>query len=374
MPTKPNNSTPSRKKSAGQKKPTGLTYADAGVDLGRYDAFTATIPQLIRRTHGPRVIDNPGGFGGLFRLDYNQKLFQRNYKDPVLVACADGVGTKIRIAQQMDTYDTIGIDLVAMNVNDMAVENAEPLFFLDYYACRHVDDATSHAIVKGVAKGCEIAGCALIGGETAEMGDLYAPGDFDLGGFAVGVVELKRATDPTRVQPGDVVLGLASDGVHSNGFSLVRKIVEHAKLDLRKPVKDLPGGRTLGEHLLQPTRIYTPALTTLQRAYKVKKVVTAMAHITGGGIPGNLERVLPDSCDAVLTRDAWPTQPIFELLQRKGRVSDEEMLKTFNMGLGYLLVVRPTFAESVASKLRKAGETAFTIGTITRGKGRVTIK
>lgn len=352
----------------------GLTYAQAGVDLERYDAFTATIPQLVRRTHGPRVIQNPGGFGALFRLDYNQKLFQRNYKDPVLVACADGVGTKIRIAQQMGVYDTIGIDLVAMNVNDMAVEGAEPLFFLDYYACRHVDKVMSDAILRGIAKGCEIAGCALVGGETAEMGDLYAPGDFDLGGFAVGVVELKRATDPARVQPGDIVLGLASSGVHSNGFSLVRKIIEHARLKLDRTLPELESDRTLGQNLLEPTRIYTPALTRLQRGYRVKKVVTAMAHITGGGIAGNLSRSLPDSCDAVLSRDAWPTQPIFGMLQRAGSVSDEEMLKTFNMGLGYILVVRPAFADGVAEKLERAGETVYRIGKITKGKGRVVIK
>ncbi|MFG0326861.1 MAG: phosphoribosylformylglycinamidine cyclo-ligase [Phycisphaerales bacterium JB037] len=350
----------------------GLTYADAGIDLDRYDAFTATIGSLVRRTHGPRVIQNPGGFAGLFRLDFNEKLFARNYRDPVLVACTDGVGTKIRIAQDLGIYDTIGIDLVAMNVNDLIVQGAEPLIFLDYLAVNAVDHDKLTAILKGIAEGCRISGSALIGGETAEMGDLYQPGDFDLAGFSLGVVELARATDPLRVQRGDVVLALASSGVHSNGYSLVRKIVSSARLDLAKSYPGLH--RTLGEELLEPTRIYAESIVRLQRAYRVKKVISAMAHITGGGLAQNLERSLPPTVDAVLEPGSWPVPPIFDFLQRKGRVADSEMARVFNMGVGYCLVVRPTFAESVTRKLERLGERVYTIGRITKGTGKVRMK
>jgi len=352
----------------------GLTYAGAGVSIDEGDRFVDLIRSNMRRTFGPRVIDNPGGFAGLFRLDYNERLFKRNYRDPVLVACADGVGTKIKLATAMDRLDTIGVDLVAMNVNDLVVQGAEPLFFLDYIAAHAVDPERLAAIVKGVAGACEACSCALLGGETAEMPSVYPEGEIDLAGFAVGVVELKRATDPLRVAPGDIVLGLGSDGVHSNGFSLVHAIIEKRSLDLHAVVPSISDAETLGELLLRPTRLYAPAIVRLLRAYKVKKVVSGMAHITGGGLEGNLERALPQDADAVLDAGAWETPPLFRHLQEQGRVSDEEMRRVFNMGIGYCLIVRPAFADSVTDRLRRAGERVFRIGRVVRGRGRVRLR
>ena len=374
-----------------------LTYAASGVNLEEKDSFTESLASVMRRTHGPRVIDNPGGFAGLFRLDFNQKLFAKNYKDPVLVACTDGVGTKLKLAQDLKTYDTIGIDLVAMNVNDMAVQGAEPLFFLDYIAVGKVEKAMLTDIVKGIAEGCKISGCALIGGETAEMPDVYAPGDFDLAGFAVGVVELARATNTDRVEKGDVILGLSSSGVHSNGYSLVRKIVKTAGLDLHKVYDELvpthgrngkkgkrdSGGRTregasggakqatLGELLLRPTRIYADTITKLLRQYRVKKIITGMAHITGSGMSGNLCRALHPEVDAVVDRSSWPMPALFAFLQKHGNVDTEEMYRVFNMGIGYTIIVRPKFAAAVKEKLEKLGETVHVIGKIEKGTGQV---
>jgi phosphoribosylformylglycinamidine cyclo-ligase len=351
-----------------------LSYADSGVDIEAGDRFAASIGSLLRRTHGQRVIDNPGGFAGMLRLDYNEALFRHNYREPVLVACTDGVGTKVHLARDLGKYDTVGIDLVAMSVNDLIVQGAEPLMFLDYIAVHKVEQAMLHAIVAGISRGCEIARCALIGGETAEMNDLYQPGDFDLAGFAVGVVELSRATDPTRVEPGDIVLGLASSGAHSNGYSLIRKIVKRARLKLGKVYDELETERTLGEVLLEPTRIYVQPIVKVQRAYKVKKVITGMAHITGGGLEGNLNRALHPGVDAVIERKAWDIPPLFRFLESRGGVEHAEMMRVFNMGIGYTLIVRPTFAESVARRLRKAGETVYTLGKITSGKGRVRLR
>ena len=357
-------------------KPTsnGLTYADAGVDIDTTDRFVGNIASLLRRTHGPRVISNMGGFAGLFRLDYNQQLFKRNYKDPVLVACCDGVGTKIKLASQLDTFDTIGTDLVAMSINDLIVQGAEPLFFLDYIAIPKADESMLTDIVRGVASACEACDCALLGGETAEMPDVYPDGEFDLAGFAVGVVELKKATDPTRVEPGDIVLGLASSGVHSNGYSLVRKIVDTAGLDLGTTYPELESERTLGELLLEPTRLYARSVVKLQRSYRVKKVVSAMAHITGGGLADNLARVLNPSVDAVIDASSWEVPALFRFLADRGGVEEAEMRRVFNMGIGYVLVVRPTFADAVARRLARTGETVFTIGKITKGAGKVKLK
>jgi phosphoribosylformylglycinamidine cyclo-ligase len=375
----------------------GLTYAGAGVNLEEKDSFTDSLASLMRRTHGPRVIDNPGGFAGLFRLDYNQKLFARNYKDPVLVACADGCGTKVKLAATLRKFDTIGIDLVAMNLNDLIVQGAEPLFFLDYVAVGKVDRQSLREILKGVAEGCKRAGCALLGGETAEMPGVYTADDFDLAGFAVGVVELARAIDPTRVEPGDTVLGLASDGIHSNGYTLVRSIVQHAGLDLyasypelsepeagakgngragsrrrrSQPSRRVPLAPTLGEILLTPTRIYAEPIVKLLHAYRVKRVVSGMAHITGSGLSGNLARALHPAVDAVIDRSAWPVPTIFRFLQQQGRVDEEEMRRVFNMGIGYCLIVRPSFAASVKQQLERSGERVHVIGKITRGKGHV---
>ena len=391
---------------AGRSRP--LTYAAAGVNLHEKDTFTDSLSSIMRRTHGPRVIDNPGGFAGLFRLDYNQKLFARNYKDPVLVACTDGCGTKVKLAAQLRTFDTIGIDLVAMNVNDMVVQGAEPLLFLDYIAVSKVESAMLTDVVKGVAEGCRLSGCALLGGETAEMPDVYAPGDFDLAGFAVGVVELARASDPERVEAGDIVLGLTSSGVHSNGYSLVRKIVETAGLDMGKVFVELSGNRdsgsgnrrknktgaprsrtqrpgsriptpdsrlptppTLGQILLTPTRIYADTIVKLLRQYKVKKIITGMAYITGSGMSGNLCRALHPGVDAIVDRSSWPMPPLFRFLQHHGNVDTEEMFRVFNMGIGYTLIVRPKFAQSVKERLEKLGETVHVIGKIVKGKGNV---
>jgi phosphoribosylformylglycinamidine cyclo-ligase len=376
------------------------TYADSGVDIDKKDAFTESLGAVLRRTHTPRVIDNPGGFAGLFRLDFNQKLFKRNYKDPVLVACADGVGTKIKLAAELGVYDTVGIDLVAMNVNDLIVQGAEPLFFLDYIAVPEVKTEMLHALVRGVAEGCRRAGCALLGGETANMPDLYAKGDFDLAGFAVGVVELKRAQKPARVRAGDVILGLASDGIHSNGYSLVRKIVKDAGLDLGKVYPELNNSaakkkgakksaktaapadvaadtgteepaRTLGQVLLTPTRIYADPIVRVQRQYAVKNVITGMAHITGSGIEGNLCRALPPTLDAKVDPESWNVPPIFRFLQAKGNVPEEEMWRVFNMGLGYCVIVKPAFAEAVMEKLTKMGEKVRVVGEVVKGKGVV---
>ncbi|MBC7771777.1 MAG: phosphoribosylformylglycinamidine cyclo-ligase [Pyrinomonadaceae bacterium] len=396
----------------------GLTYASSGVNLSEKDEFTDSLVSLMRRTHGPRVIQNPGGFAGLFRLDYNEKIFARNYKDPVLVACADGCGTKVKIAAAQRKYDTIGIDLVAMNVNDMIVQGAEPLFFLDYVAVGKVDKRMLTDLLKGIAEGCRRAGCALLGGETAEMPGIYAGDDFDLAGFAVGVVELARAVDSMRVEPGDVVLGLASDGIHSNGYSLVRKVVQHAGLDLygtypalfdgaasagaalvaaetgdsgsspktkppasksRRGSTTKAGGTpadlhlqpTLGDVLLTPTRIYVQPVVKLLHSYRVKRVVSGMAHITGSGLAGNLERALHPKVDALIDVKSWDPPAIFKFLQHHGKVSDEEMRRVFNMGIGYCLIVRPTFADSVKEQLERSGERVSIIGKIAKGKGKV---
>lgn len=353
----------------------GLTYAEAGVDIDSGDRAVALMQAALRRTHGPRVMGPMGGFAGLFRLDFNEKLFQRNYRDPVLAACTDGVGTKVKLAADLEAYDTVGIDCVAMNVNDLAVQGAEPLFFLDYLGLHKQTPEITSRIVSGIARGCEIAGCALIGGECAEMPDIYAEGDFDIAGFVVGVVELDRATDPLRVQPDDVLIGLASSGVHSNGYSLVRRIIDHASLDLSRCYDTFQGhdDRTLGDILLEPTRIYSPTIMNVLSHYRVKKVVSTMAHITGGGLPGNLARMLPNDVDAVIDTNSWKVPPVFEFLQHHGAVETEEMFRVFNMGVGFVLAVRPTFADSVLRQVRKLGERAAIIGEITSGNGDVSL-
>lgn len=360
--------------SPSRTKPRGLTYAQAGVNIDEGDRFASLIRAHMRRTHGPRVIANEGGFAGLFRLDYNETLFKRNFKDPVLVACTDGVGTKIKLATKLESYETIGQDLVAMNVNDLVVQGAEPLLFLDYIACNKVHPETLERIVSGIADACRTCDTALLGGETAEMPDVYAPGEIDLAGFALGVVELKKATDPTRVEPGDIVIGLESDGVHSNGFSLVRAILREAKLDPRARYDELDSNRTLGEILLAPTRLYAAPIVTVLRRYRVKKVVTGMAHITGGGLADNLRRALHPGVDAVIDPDSWPIHPIFPFLQSRADIDPEEMNRAFNMGIGFCLIVRPSFADSVAQQLTDLGERTHIIGKVTKGSGAVTLK
>jgi phosphoribosylformylglycinamidine cyclo-ligase len=349
----------------------GLTYESAGVSIDAGDAFARAISRHMRTTFGPRVIENPGGFAGLFRLDYNESLFRHNYKDPVLVACTDGVGTKIKLAQTTNTWDTIGIDLVAMSVNDLVVQGAEPLLFLDYIACGKVDQQRLERIVAGVSQACAACDTALLGGETAEMPDIYGEDDIDLAGFAVGVVELRKATDSGRVEPGDVIIGLESDGVHSNGYSLVRAIVKEAGLDYNETYPELDADRTLGQVLLTPTRLYARSVIRVQRKYTVKRVISGMAHVTGGGLAGNLERSLHEKVDAKIDLTAWDVPQQFRFLQEKGGVDEAEMRRVFNMGIGYVLIVRPSFASSIVRRFERLGERPVVLGEITKGTGKV---
>lgn len=345
-----------------------ITYRDAGVDIDANDVMVDRIRTAVHRTYGPRVLPSHGGFAGLFRLDFDERLFARNYRKPVLVACTDGVGSKVLVAAQAGRLNTVGIDLVAMSVNDMLTVGAEPLLFLDYVALNKLVPEQVATLVEGVAEGCRLSGCALLGGETAEMPDLYAPTHFDLAGFAVGVVERHKVINGKRIEPGDVVLGLASDGVHSNGYALVRRLIfDEAGHKLGDVVKAL--GESVADALLRPTRIYVqPVLTVLHR-YRRKQVVTGMAHITGGGLPGNSGRMLPRDCDIVLRRESWPIPPIFKYLQSIG-VESEEMFRVFNMGIGFVLIVRPAFARSIAARLKRLGERVYTIGRIRRGTGQ----
>ncbi len=347
----------------------GISYKDAGVDVGANARWVSAIESAMRSTYGPRVCKQPhGGFAGLFRLDYDEQLLRRNYKRPVLVGCTDGVGTKVLLAVQMNRLSTIGIDLVAMNVNDLITCGAEPLFFLDYLAVHKLDPQRLGDVVEGIAAGCREAGCALLGGETAEMPDLYRKGELDLAGFAVGVVESRRLIDASRVEPGDVLIGLPSSGIHSNGYTLVRKLLAKKCCKLDQVYGKL--GEPLGEALLRPTRIYVRAVQSVLRRYRRKRVVTAMAHITGGGLTENIARVLPKNCDAVLNRSAWNVPPIFDVLRRLG-TTRAELLKVFNMGVGYVFIVRPYFVEGVMGALKRAGERPIKLGRVRRGAGRV---
>lgn len=352
----------------GSRRRAALSYAQAGVDVQAADRAVERIRPLVRRTFGPRVIDDFGGFAGALRLDYDDRLFARNYREPVLISCTDGVGTKVLVAIAAQRYNTVGIDLVAMNVNDLLTSGGEPLVFLDYLAVHKVDEEQIAALIEGVAAGCEQAGCALLGGETAEMPDLYRAGDFDLAGFAVGVVERRRMISRSLVRPGDQLIGLASDGLHSNGYALARKaLLERAGLPLDGFVHSL--GEPLVEALLRPTRIYVrPVLDVLQRYSRT--AVSGMAHITGGGIPGNLPRLLPKNCDAVVQRGSWPVPAVFGLIEHHG-VEEEEMYGVFNMGVGFVLAVRPRSAAVVMRALEKAGERACVIGQVRRGRGRL---
>jgi phosphoribosylformylglycinamidine cyclo-ligase len=352
--------------------PRGVTYADAGVDLAAADAFVDLIGSAVRRTYGPRVLASHGGFAGAFRLDYDEKLFQHNYREPVLMACTDGVGSKVLVAIEAQRFETIGSDLVAMNVNDLLCTGAEPLFFLDYLAVNALKPKQTAVLVESIARACEEAGCALLGGETAEMPALYAKGHFDLAGFSVGVVERQRIINGRQMKPGDIVLGLASSGIHSNGYALVRKLLlEEAGLTLDDVPRHL--GEPLLDVLLRPTRIYVKPVLNILRRYVTRPPVTAMAHITGGGLPGNLPRVVPKTCDMVIRRGSWPIPPIFGLLQRYG-VSEAEMYRVFNMGVGFVMVVRPRSANAIAKELEKDDIEVNVIGQVKRGKGRVELR
>jgi phosphoribosylformylglycinamidine cyclo-ligase len=342
------------------------TYKDAGVDLEIYRESMARLPRLLHRTYSPRVIPLDGGFAGLFQLDFSNQLFARNYQDPVLVSCTDGVGTKLKVAAMAGAHRTVGIDLVAMSVNDAICCGAEPLFFLDYVAMSHDDPALLEQIVEGVANGCMESDCALLGGETAIMPDIYQRGDYDLAGFCVGVVERKRLLDGRQIVPEDMILGVASSGLHSNGFSLARKIVfDVAKLSVEQHVEEL--GTTVGEALLRPTRIYARPVRKVLANYKVKHVVHGIAHITGGGLHENLERILPEGCKAVIRRESWPAPPVFGWLQRLGDVEQAEMDQVFNMGVGLVIVVSPYYADSIRGQFADCGLESWTIGRVISG-------
>jgi phosphoribosylformylglycinamidine cyclo-ligase len=325
------------------KKP--ITYRDAGVDIDAGDALVEAIKPFAKRTLRPEVLAGIGGFGALAEIP-------KKYREPVLVSGTDGVGTKLKLAFELRRHDTVGIDLVAMSVNDILTQGAEPLFFLDYFACGSLDVAVATEVVKGIARGCELAGCALIGGETAEMPGMYAGGEYDLAGFAVGVVEKSAIVDGRDIVPGDAVLGLASSGAHSNGYSLIRKILERAK-----PPR--------GIDLLEPTRIYVKPLLALMRQLRVK----GMAHITGGGLIGNVPRILPEKTRAVIEKASWPRPTVFEWLQREGKVAEAEMQRVFNCGIGMAVVVAAGDADAAVRALSGAGETVFRIGRIEARKG-----
>ena len=325
-----------------------LSYADAGVDIDAGDALVEAIKPIAARTARPGTLGAIGGFGGCFQLA------SERYKEPVLVASTDGVGTKVKLASELGRYDTIGVDLVAMCANDIVVQGAEPLFFLDYYATGKLDTVVATRIIEGIAEGCRLAGMALIGGETAEMPGVYAAGDYDLAGFAVGIVERAKLLDGSAVVAGDALVGLASSGIHANGYSLVRKIVQECKVSLQTPFAQT----TLADVLLAPTRIYVkPVLRVIESV-----AVHALAHITGGGIVGNLPRVLPEGVCAVIDSQAWQRQPIFDWLQQQGNVDDVEMYRTFNCGIGMVLVIRAADADAAVELLQRQGETALVIG------------
>jgi phosphoribosylformylglycinamidine cyclo-ligase len=328
---------------------TGLSYRAAGVDIDAGDQLVDSIKRIARRTLREGVLAGIGGFGALFEVP-------KKFRNPVLVSGTDGVGTKLKLAFQLGRHDAVGIDLVAMSVNDILVQGAEPLFFLDYFACGRLDVDTATAVIKGIAAGCEQAGCALIGGETAEMPGMYPPGEYDLAGFAVGVVEKDRIIDGSRIAPGDAVLGLASSGAHSNGYSLIRRILEREAADLSSDFH----GQPLGDALLAPTRIYVKPVLALLQQVRAK----GLAHITGGGLLENLPRILAGGLTAELDRNAWPRPALFSWLQDKGGVADQEMFRVFNCGIGMAVVVGDEDAERTMQQLRAAGESVYRIGRI----------
>lgn len=334
-----------------------LTYADAGVDIDKANSLVNAIKKIASRTRRPGVMGDIGGFGGLFSLSLD--TIQR----PVLVSSTDGVGTKLKIAFELDKHDTIGIDLVAMCVNDIIVQGAKPLFFLDYLSMGQLNSATAEEVIKGIGEGCQQAQCALIGGETAEMPGFYGQNEYDLAGFAVGVVDDSKIVDGSEIRPGCKLVGIASSGIHSNGFSLVRKICfDLMKLKVTDPVAEL--GRTLGEELLTPTRIYVRPLMNLLRDF----TVCGVAHITGGGIPDNVLRIIPDRCKVRIRKGSWEVPPVFHWLQEAGDVEEHEMMRTFNCGIGMIVVVPEDAADDVMQRLAGMEERAFVIGDIVARK------
>jgi phosphoribosylformylglycinamidine cyclo-ligase len=339
--------------------PTSLSYKQAGVDIEAGDALIERIKPLAKRTMREGVLAGIGGFGALFEVS-------KKYKEPVLVSGTDGVGTKLKLAFEWNMHDTVGIDLVAMSVNDVLVQGAEPLFFLDYFACGHLDVDTAATVIGGIAKGCEESGCALIGGETAEMPGMYPAGEYDLAGFAVGAVEKSKILDGKSIQPGDIVLGLASNGVHSNGFSLVRKCIERAGQNLPATLDGAP----FRQALMAPTRLYVKSVLAALAAHPIK----GLAHITGGGLLENIPRVLPDGTEVQLTLGSWPQSELFGWLQQTAAIDDTEMNRTFNNGIGMVVIVSPSTVEAVCATFASLGERVYTIGEVLAGNGSAKVR
>ena len=332
-----------------------LSYRDAGVDIDAGDQLVENIKPFAKRTMRPEVLGGLGGFGALVEIS-------RKYQNPVLVSGTDGVGTKLKLAFEWDIHHTVGIDLVAMSVNDILVQGAEPLFFLDYFACGKLDVARATDVIKGIAEGCEQSGCALIGGETAEMPGMYPEGEYDLAGFAVGVVEKSKVINGRSIRPGDVVLGLASNGAHSNGYSLIRKIIERSNPDLDA---EFDGGKPLRQAIIAPTRLYVKPILAALKKFEIK----GMAHITGGGLTENIPRVLPENCVAQIDAQSWPLPKLFQWLQQAGNVERQEMYRTFNCGIGMAVIVPAEQADAAQAFLTEQGETVYRLGTIRERAG-----
>lgn len=337
-----------------------LTYKDAGVDIDAGNELVSRLKPIVKRTQRPEVLAGLGGFGGLFALNTTK------YHDPVLVSGTDGVGTKLALAIAMDRHETIGIDLVGMCVNDVIVQGAEPLFFLDYFACGKLDVDRAEAVVSGIARGCELSGCALIGGETAEMPGMYKESDYDLAGFSVGVVNRGDLIDGSAIAAGDAIIGIGSSGPHSNGYSLIRKVLEISGANLDDA---LSGGTTLADALMAPTRIYVGAIKSLTADHHVHGIV----HITGGGLLENIPRVLPESVSAHINLSSWSMPPVFDWLRAAGGIRDEEMLRTFNCGVGMVVIVPASDADACVRILEHSGENAWILGDIKAGNGQVHI-
>ena len=339
-----------------------ISYKKSGVDIYEAEKFVKMISPIVRTTFRKEVLTDIGLFAGLFKLDI------RKYKEPVLVSGTDGVGTKLKIAFQADKHDTVGIDLVAMCVNDILTLGAEPLFFLDYFATGKLNAEKASQVIKGIIEGCRQAGCALIGGETAEMPGFYKKNEYDLSGFAVGVINKSDIIHGKTINEGDVIIGVASSGLHSNGFSLVRKVLfDIGKIKIDQYVSEL--GCSIAEELLKPTEIYVKAYFTLKGKVKIK----GMAHITGGGIPGNLPRILPKGKTSVIYKNSWEIHPIFQFIQKIGKITEVEMFKVFNMGIGYIFVVDAQDVKKALSQINNKGYRAYLIGEIVKGKGEIRI-
>lgn len=353
-----------------EKTKKSVSYKDAGVDIDTKGCFTSNIYSKMQTTFDGRVIENPGGFGGLFAL--NSRL--KKYRQPVLVSSSDGVGTKLKIAFMMNKHDTIGIDLVAMCVNDVVVLGAEPLFFLDYLASSKIIPEVLHEVIDGIVEGCRQAGCSLIGGETPEMPGFYQKGEYDIAGFVVGVVEKDEIINGKNITPGDVVLGLGSNGIHSNGYSLVRKIFfEEAGMKPSRSLRKYGLKTTLGEEILKPTRIYVKAILKILNKYKNKTVIKGMAHITGGGLLENIPRILPEGCSVKMDKTRWDIPAIFKIMQDIGNINEREMFRVFNMGIGMALIVSALDVKKIMNDLNAAGESVSVIGEVTEGERSVQV-